>query len=722
VFNYWEPLHFLVHGHGLQTWEYAGPYALRSYLYLLLHAPVVKLASLLSKPTQFYALRGFLGVGVSALCEAHWLDAVHLRLGHQVAAWALFFMALSPGLFIASAAFIPSSFAMACLLLCQAAQLRSGVGDYSGGVSGGAGGSGSSALEKQVLRQGFLAVLFGATAVVVGWPFCVVALLPTGLDLVCRFGLPRCITWGLVSLAVTALPTLLADSYFYDGGSGSGRGGSGSGAGGSAVPEEEEGAAGDEEGLGVLSLSSLVFSTGNLVAYNMFPRGTGSELYGTEPWPFYFKNLGLNFGPGFPAALCALPLLAALAIAHTATAWRQGKITPSTKRTDSISSNSSNSSDGTACRLNCLNALLWASPFYLWLTFMTALPHKEERFMFPVYPQLCLAASAALTIVQTALLPSSSPSPSSSSSSTQLNPKPPPVFGNVGAFFFWWVPRRPARTLKAFCLLAFAGLFAAHSLGRTAALASHYGAPLKVYSWLSQHIDNAATATAAAADVSSSLKAETETEEAVVVCVGKEWYRFPSHFLLNSPHARLAFVKGGFNGQLPRPFDSKLGTKGPSRSATLSLFNEMNAEQVDRYVDPTKDCDFVVDLGLEDTDGRGGEGEEARDAQFILEPWHHSRNRRPSSGENANTKGSRECDKAGRGGVEVCGSSASEQQSWELLHTEPFLDAANTPALARIFLLPQFLSLMAPSALRQPKYLPYEVWRNNNRGEAKGGI
>ena len=23
TFNYWEPLHFLLYGHGLQTWEYA---------------------------------------------------------------------------------------------------------------------------------------------------------------------------------------------------------------------------------------------------------------------------------------------------------------------------------------------------------------------------------------------------------------------------------------------------------------------------------------------------------------------------------------------------------------------------------------------------------------------------------------------------------------------------------------------------------------------------
>ena len=35
VYNYWEPLHFLVHGTGLQTWEYAHEYALRTYAYIL---------------------------------------------------------------------------------------------------------------------------------------------------------------------------------------------------------------------------------------------------------------------------------------------------------------------------------------------------------------------------------------------------------------------------------------------------------------------------------------------------------------------------------------------------------------------------------------------------------------------------------------------------------------------------------------------------------------
>ena len=39
------------------------------------------------------------------------------------------------------------------------------------------------------------------------------------------------------------------------------------------------------------------------------------------------------------------------------------------------------------------------------------------------------------------------------------------------------------------------------------------------------------------------------------VCLGDEWHRFPSHFLLPSAAYRLAFVQSGFRGLLPRPFN-----------------------------------------------------------------------------------------------------------------------------------------------------------------------
>ena len=39
AFNFWEPLHYLTHGHGLQTWEHGGEFALRSVSYTHLTLP-----------------------------------------------------------------------------------------------------------------------------------------------------------------------------------------------------------------------------------------------------------------------------------------------------------------------------------------------------------------------------------------------------------------------------------------------------------------------------------------------------------------------------------------------------------------------------------------------------------------------------------------------------------------------------------------------------------
>lgn len=37
VYNFWEPLHYLDHGVGFQTWETSPAYAIRSWAYILLH-------------------------------------------------------------------------------------------------------------------------------------------------------------------------------------------------------------------------------------------------------------------------------------------------------------------------------------------------------------------------------------------------------------------------------------------------------------------------------------------------------------------------------------------------------------------------------------------------------------------------------------------------------------------------------------------------------------
>jgi hypothetical protein len=46
-----------------------------------------------------------------------------------------------------------------------------------------------------------------------------------------------------------------------------------------------------------------------------------------------------------------------------------------------------------------LQQLLYLAPLYIWVCFYSSLPHKEERFLCPCYPLLCLAAATALLAI-----------------------------------------------------------------------------------------------------------------------------------------------------------------------------------------------------------------------------------------------------------------------------------------------------------------------------------
>ena len=62
--------------------------------------------------------------------------------------------------------------------------------------------------------------------------------------------------------------------------------------------------------------------------------------------------------------------------------------------------------------------------------------------------------------------------------------------------------------------------------------------------------------------------------------MGKEWYRFPSHFFLPSENWRVKFVKSEFKGQLPQMYADGVDATKLERSN----FNDLNQEETDRYV------------------------------------------------------------------------------------------------------------------------------------------
>ncbi len=72
------------------------------------------------------------------------------------------------------------------------------------------------------------------------------------------------------------------------------------------------------------------------------------------------------------------------------------------------------------------------------------------------------------------------------------------------------------------------------------------------------------------------------------LCLGTEWYTFPSHFFLPEK-IQIKFINDEFHGLLPQYFNHVNGT-----STTPSLkFNTLNKEELDRYVQISS-CDYVV--------------------------------------------------------------------------------------------------------------------------------
>lgn len=462
TFNYWEPLHFLLHGFGFQTWEYSPAYALRSYAYLGFHWVVAQLAGLalalgappelaVSKVLVFYGVRGALGL-LCAYAEAAFYRSCIPHVGRRAARYVLWLLLWNAGMFHASTALLPSSFAMYLVMLVTSAWMD---------------------------QRHFLAVFYGVVAVLCGWPYVGVLFVPLALDTLATRGvLPSLFVGAAIGVAVLALE-LGVNWHFY---------------------------------------RRLVLPAWQIVEYNVLSNETDSTLYGTEPWSFYALNLALNFNVAAVLAAPA-PLLAGLFPLSASSAPRTSK----------------------------LQLLAYLSPLYVWLAIMFAQSHKEERFLSPVYPLVCLAAAVTLSAAVARL--------------------------------------QRVRALAALLVYGVLGLYTLLSASRVASNVLNYSAPLRVYQHLHAHV----LPTAAR----SALHSHTHLEPRVNLCVGKEWYRFPSSFFVPTNATRVQFVKSAFAGQLPKPFAAHAN----ATSVVPTHMNNRNEEEPSRYV-PLEACDYFVDLNL----------------------------------------------------------------------------------------------------------------------------
>ena len=87
----------------------------------------------------------------------------------------------------------------------------------------------------------------------------------------------------------------------------------------------------------------------------------------------------------------------------------------------------------------------------------------------------------------------------------------------------------------------------------------------------------------------STVLAGNAVQPGQTLCIGREWYRFPSSFALADGVA-LAWTRSEFNGQLPQPFAPWPG----GFASTPQHMNDLNRFEPDTVVDPAR-CDWYVD-------------------------------------------------------------------------------------------------------------------------------
>lgn len=278
--------------------------------------------------------------------------------------------------------------------------------------------------------------------------------------------------------------------------------------------------------------------------------GGDSHLYGVEGPLYYLYSGLLNFNGIWLLAL-AFPLLVLTELGlQYAQSEPSGLNAAPTAEEEKAPPRRPIASPFAFYAARLLVILTVVAPVYVWTGALSLLPHKEERFLYVVYPLICLAG--ALTV-------------------------------QMGEVFLRSVLRVPTSAVNR---LVTAGLTVTVllSVSRTMGLLMHYSAPMQVWAALPSEPARVLAKPVRGFDAATS-----------VVCVGGEWYRYPSSFFLPSSKYRLGFLKSSFDGMLPTHFDEEHWPFRGTRSAPAHL-NDRNREHPLQYIEGLDHCSYLVQL------------------------------------------------------------------------------------------------------------------------------
>lgn len=496
TYNYWEPTHYILHGTGFQTWEYSPAYALRSFAYIWLHALPLWIYQTLLQGNKLLVFY-----------------ALRCLLGLVSASCEAYFYkgvvqhygSQTGRILLLMLLFCPGMF------ISSTAYLPSSFAMYM------------TMIATSAYLQSHYRLAIGATAAgaLIGWPFAAITGIHIAVDLVLRKkDFFYFLKWSLFAGFLFSVPMLMIDSYYY---------------------------------------GKMVFAPLNIVMYNVFTQH-GPDIYGTEPWTFYFINGILNFNVAFPLALVSLPICTVIQY-HLRN--KHAEFHASTGRAQK--------NKCSTCNVNQVPFWLVMLPMYLWFLVFFTRPHKEERFLFPVYPLILFAASSALDSIQRFLAHTL------------------PWLKNLTTHYTAgtnWLP-----TVFIFAFIGF-------GTSRCVSLYQNYHAPMDVYMQL------------------HSLYRDTPplpAKQTIRLCAGKEWYRYPSSFFLPTDQWEFRFVQSEFRAQLPNLYQAP----PPSGSKLIpDYMNDQNLEEPSRYVNVSS-CHLLIDLDSPP----GGETENEPRYSDITNAW-----------------------------------------------------------------------------------------------------
>jgi hypothetical protein len=636
AFNYFENTHYMLYGSGMQTWENNRKYMFRSYGYGGLYALVGFFMGGFhgdDKVTVYYRMRMIFAM-VCAGAEAFLYTSVKKRFGGRIALLLLLGLLLSPGMLQVASSYLPNTFTMVFFMVAWGFWLR---------------------------ENHAAAAALASVALALGFPFAVLSLPPLVLHILgCTLPPALLQCWPLHYLAGAAPPPQQrrASPPPPAGASGGGRRGASAAAAAAAqhpapatasaawdwspilsVVYASLGALGgatlyaacvDRYFYGVwtsyqlntlyynLNIPSLlvklngVLARVHLTALQVQLDPSDGNLRGSDNFAdptvagklWYVKNLLLSHSlVALLALLCPLWLAVQALLAHYSPLFTP--TAPSASASTSTSSPPAAPPSPPSTRKATLAAQL-----ALYLTIFSFKPHKEERFMYPIYPLIPLCAAfvldGALDLLAARMLRLLPPPPRSRShSSSSSDPLEAPLllrrtsYGIIGLFFLLSGALSLSRV--AMLSLAFTGhhkvwlAFArrtAYHLPGTQGLLHSFAYPVR----------------------SGIMEAAADAPPALTVCAGQEWHRFPGSFFLpektqqggggrgggsssseGGGAAQLRFIRFEREGTphpcLPHPFPR--GAYGGQ--AVEERFNSDNREVPQFFVDQGA-CNYIIDF------------------------------------------------------------------------------------------------------------------------------